>query len=1230
MKRLIIGFLAAFFAIGGVIGQESGLNPTTGIKKGSGVALEFLGTDTAAGSITLGRLKYKNFGSEFYRYYNSSIVKSTQWKHSSRDFPLGTLIKTDIDYSQTTGDAWIMRIQGNVYGSIIPMDVQVQGYIYNNNAMWNGGGLSNGTNITGMVVFNLSGKLCFWYPSQNYWSGYNVIVYRAQQDQNYNCVTSITNEAKPTSVTKEFPVSSEIRQSLHSGNFTNYSPTLTGGGASGTWGINVTGNAGSVPWVGVISKPTNFMYASTGNGLNNDNTYLNVRVLQNSNTTSSNDGLFLGYNNSNNGVTRLYGGGSVSTNVEIGLNMANFNGVGINTNEGINSAKNITTSINATNNGHWRSMRWGFSGGNYGGFGYGYDYTGTSDSHVAMTTDVPTRVDMNSGLNILSSTVARTVGQPITWTSVASINLNQFTYKGNTVLHSGNISSYIPTTPTIDQVLGVGNNTNTNDLIFGLGSGASYRSSGIYGNYDPTKPQHIWGMGSGYRINASGADYGNFYGLAYSYEKDYGAVGNNSQGIQGLGHQVGWHANGIVQTAIGTGIHTIGNITGLQNLNLQGSAYLNGNLQINSTIGGSGIDYRVGGVARMFSRYDGVDNLNEGSLRWYSYNNDGSYYNNIMDLYRNGNLRLGGILDNTSSGGGIGLTNKIRLYNTGASTEDVTSNSYGFGLNHSTGRVSYSAGQNGYHSWFTQNVERLRVNFDGSTSIYGNLLNGGNIITNSSSVIRAGNDNTKGFIVLNDANSTDYSGYLEFYTPNQLRAGYIGFAQNGGNIQYTAYGTSKHQFNGDVVFSTGVTGNNALFSGNIKSNNQFQGGFGATSTTTGTTDDWNHISAKTSGNGTYLLNESSLNASPNMSGYYHPFNFEYSSKDGTGNFCQVAFPYFGNDIWVRGWYNGIGYRDWKTYIQSSKIQDVGSNDILHSGNISSYVNNASWLTTGMLSDNRLSSNIPLLNSTQNIFDGILGSNQNVVRFGSTTKLALENGGSNNSGYIGFFRPNGQRSGYIGFSTNTGDVNYVSENGANHNFQGGNALFQNNVSIGGSLIANGFNNRLSSNLVGAVANTDEIYLRDRSQTNNNDLVKSILPKDFFSTFQKSDTFAMTTNGGYKLFQLSNEFIETVDIERYGIVTTFDSIDIRLPNAQMFNDNHQIVTKLNGSYLMGGAGKKIKLTNFAGVTQEEIVVDTLDILSAKNEYNNTVLREASITWIYIKKKNKWRIGNFTYFP
>ena len=45
-------------------------------------------------------------------------------------------------------------------------------------------------------------------------------------------------------------------QVLNSANYNSYSPTLTGTGASGTWGISVTGSAGSVVWSGVTGKPT--------------------------------------------------------------------------------------------------------------------------------------------------------------------------------------------------------------------------------------------------------------------------------------------------------------------------------------------------------------------------------------------------------------------------------------------------------------------------------------------------------------------------------------------------------------------------------------------------------------------------------------------------------------------------------------------------------------------------------------------------------------------------------------------------------------------------------------------------------------------------------------------------------------------------------------------------------------------------------------------------------------
>ena len=51
------------------------------------------------------------------------------------------------------------------------------------------------------------------------------------------------------------------------------------------------------------------------------------------------------------------------------------------------------------------------------------------------------------------------------------------------------------------------------------------------------------------------------YGLSYSYEPDYGGVGNNPGAVAGLGHQIQWRSNGATQTAIGSGIYTVGNLS---------------------------------------------------------------------------------------------------------------------------------------------------------------------------------------------------------------------------------------------------------------------------------------------------------------------------------------------------------------------------------------------------------------------------------------------------------------------------------------------------------------------------------------------------------------------------------------------------------------------------------------------------------------------------------------------
>jgi hypothetical protein len=100
--------------------------------------------------------------------------------------------------------------------------------------------------------------------------------------------------------------------------------------------------------------------------------------------------------------------------------------------------------------------------------------------------------------------------------------------------------------------------TMTQSLI--MSQGSSTRNVGVIGTYDPTRLAAIWSMGASYQIAANGTTGGNLYGLSYSYEPNYGATGNNPGAISGLSHQMQWRANGVTQTAIGSGIYTTGAI----------------------------------------------------------------------------------------------------------------------------------------------------------------------------------------------------------------------------------------------------------------------------------------------------------------------------------------------------------------------------------------------------------------------------------------------------------------------------------------------------------------------------------------------------------------------------------------------------------------------------------------------------------------------------------------------
>jgi hypothetical protein len=89
------------------------------------------------------------------------------------------------------------------------------------------------------------------------------------------------------------------------------------------------------------------------------------------------------------------------------------------------------------------------------------------------------------------------------------------------------------------------------------------------------------------------------------------------------------------------------------------------------------------------------------------------------------------------------------------------------------------------------------------------------------------------------------------------------------------------------------------------------------SPTTAGTLDWNDVSNTRPGAGATLLLGSATNG-PGGGNYYIPFNYEYSSFDGTGQVTQTAIAYGspGNEFWMRGRYTG-SWSSWVRYLNSS-------------------------------------------------------------------------------------------------------------------------------------------------------------------------------------------------------------------------------------------------------------------------------------------------------------------------
>ena len=158
------------------------------------------------------------------------------------------------------------------------------------------------------------------------------------------------------------------------------------------------------------------------------------------------------------------------------------------------------------------------------------------------------------------------------------------------------------------------------------------------------------------------------------------------------------------------------------------------------------------------------------------------------------------------------------------------------------------------------------------------------------------------------------------------------------------------------------------------------------SVTTGGVTDWNDVSNTRPGTGYTLLLGSHTNG-PGPGEYYHPFNLEYSSKDGTGNVTQFAISYGspGNKMYMRGRYAG-SWSSWIAFLTSSNYNSY-SPTLTGGGasgtwgiNITGAANNASLLTasgaslTTQAGSGTVRYDYAIANNTTGLFTGSDNSN----------------------------------------------------------------------------------------------------------------------------------------------------------------------------------------------------------------------------------------------------------------
>ena len=232
-------------------------------------------------------------------------------------------------------------------------------------------------------------------------------------------------------------------------------------------------------------------------------------------------------------------------------------------------------------------------------------------------------------------------------------------------------------------------------------------------------------------------------------------------------------------------------------------------------------------------------------------------------------------------------------------------------------RVGFLTSSNGWGSW---------CNDDGSWES-GSYISGSEIRVSGSTAISSSRDN----LYLNSSNAGGGRGIffrdtfgVGNYNCSITAEDHSGSFPDGLHISGydgVSIGTGSNSKVTNLL--VGASGDTTVYN-NLNVVKQLIGGMGA-KTTSGTTD-WNNSTNARSGNGYTLLLGTHTNGF-GESNYYHPFSFEYSSKNGNGNMTQFAIPYSGGSVWFRSRYSG-SWDTWGRILDSRSDWKMGSTTVI--------------------------------------------------------------------------------------------------------------------------------------------------------------------------------------------------------------------------------------------------------------------------------------------------------------